>query len=124
MLSTELTELKARCQMAATNGFSIGKADVYVANLQAAVGVDDISGVVKNSPEHLLALIALVDKGAKASPKAPVKAAVRAEPRPEIKFEAASVEVEAEVAAEASVDAPVEVEPEPSKPSKGKGKGK
>jgi hypothetical protein len=121
-----LQELKARCMTAAAQGFSIARATYYAAELQGMVGTPDVSGIALDSPEYLLILIGMAEKGekapaAKAPPKAEAKVEVKAEAKVEadveIEVEEASVEVEeASVKAE---EAPVKAE-EPATKKKSK----
>jgi hypothetical protein len=83
MNSKDLAELKDRALMAHTHGFQIGLASDLVAELQVDAGDELPDGVVENSAEHILALIAKIEGGAKADKKASKKAAKVAEPAPE-----------------------------------------
>lgn len=114
-LSKEYAELKARCLLCASQGYQIGHADGYVAALQADVGEPELpQGMVPKSPEHLLLLIDMVEKG-EVAVKAPKAAPKRApEPAPVVEVAEATDVVEAVEVSEA-VEAPA---PEPSKPSK------
>ena len=124
MLSTEYTELKARCLKAAAQGYTFGRAAGYVVELQALVGTPDLpADIVADSPAHILFLLDMLDQGQKASAKPKAKIEARAEPRAEIQFKdppvpvpEPEIEVTAEVEAEAEeapVEAPVEAEEAP-----------
>lgn len=75
-----LADLKARCLVAASNGQAIARAEQYVAELQKQVGVVKIA--CPNTPQHLLVLIAMAEKGVKA-PKPEPKPAPKPMPKPE-----------------------------------------
>ncbi len=115
----ELADLKTRCIQAMTLGFEIARAEHYAALLGAKPG--DVTDVAKNSPAHLLELIAKAE-GKSEAPKAKKKAEKVEEEEP------GAVELSETLSATASVEAPVEPQPEVSKdvpadpPKKEKGK--
>ena len=86
-MKQELIELKERCIAAAEHGYVIGRADKYVENLQKEVGVPELKGIVPNSPQHLLLLLDILEKGVKATAKVEVKAEVKAETHMEVEHE-------------------------------------
>ncbi len=114
MLSTqELTELKARCITAASRGFSIGKAESYVAQLQEVVGKPELpAGMAPLSPAHLLHLIGMAERGEKATPTMRSAKPIEA-PKP-----APEPEPEPEIAVEAPPAPPSSAGDEPAKPRK------
>ena len=64
-----LSELKERCLKAAANGYRIGRAAVYVASLQKKVGGKPRLGAIRpESPEHILLLIGMVERGERVQP--------------------------------------------------------
>ena len=80
MNSKDLAELKDRALMAHTHGFQIGLASDIVAELQMDAGDELPDGVVENSAEHILALIAKIEGGAAKAEKKSKKAAKVEEP--------------------------------------------
>ena len=111
-LSPEYAELRTRCITAASRGYQIGRAEQHVADLQTKVGEPTLpQGTTLNSPDHLLFLLNMLDKGEMAV-KAP-KAAPRKAPEPPPVVEVQEVAEVAEVA-----ETPTPEPPEPSKPTK------
>ncbi len=107
-LSPEYAELRTRCIAAASHGYKIGRAEQHVADLQSKVGSPVLpQGTVLNSPDHLLFLLGMLDKGVVAT-KAPKPELAKKAPEPP-----PAIEVQETV--EESESAPV---PEPAKPSK------
>ena len=119
-----LADLKARCIAAVANGRAIARAAAYIAELHSMVGVVNPG---MTSPQYMLTLIDMAEKGVKATPKTqpspkmpePPKPAPKPEPKLEVPpppppEPEVSIEVEAE-------EAPVEAEEAPTA-SGGKGK--
>ena len=53
----ELNELRERCAYSAAHGFQVALAEQYVEELEDEAGAVELAeGVLKNSPEHLVAL--------------------------------------------------------------------
>ena len=105
MNKTALIALKERCHLAVANGYNIGRTELYVADLQKTVGMHN-TGFPVDSPQHLLALIELAEKGVQApktmpSPK-PVEPPVVIKPEP-IKVVAEAAPIEAEAATDETV---------------------
>jgi len=95
-----LDDLKARCLQAQSLGFEIARAEWYASELGGGEG--EIEGVTKNSPAHLLALIAKAE-GKKPEATKAKKKSEKDDP------EAAAADAEAKSALEdASKDAPKE----------------
>jgi uncharacterized protein (DUF3084 family) len=89
----ELADLKTRCVQAMTLGFEIARAEHYAALLGAKPG--DVTEVAKNSPAHLLELIAKAE-GKTEAPKAKKKAEKVEEKAEKVEKKAEKVEEKAE----------------------------
>lgn len=114
-----LADLKARCIAAVANGQAIARAEQYVEELHKTVGVVS-PGVV--SPQYMLTLIDMAEKGVKATPKTQPSPKMPKMPEPAPKPEP-RLEVPPPPPAPVEPEISVEIEAEEAPTASG-GKGK